>query len=158
MCACERSHNCAVRGDLIRILARLLKRKTKFDAVLVETTGLADPAPVVQTFFVDEVRGRGGSVHGHGRLEVCTLPSSADPQPHSAGAPYLLHSLEPRMHACRRTQSTSGSCGACAWRVYSIHAVHMLSVHVVLEHSVWVHGESMVCVRARVCMCVRGRV
>jgi len=45
---------CTVRGDLIRIIGGLLKRKGKFDAILVETTGLADPAPVAQTFFVDE--------------------------------------------------------------------------------------------------------
>lgn len=42
----------AVRGDLIKILHRLAPKK--FDAVLVETTGLADPAPVAQTFFVDD--------------------------------------------------------------------------------------------------------
>lgn len=45
---------CTVRGDLIRILAGLLKRKGEFDGILIETTGLADPAPVAQTFFVDE--------------------------------------------------------------------------------------------------------
>jgi G3E family GTPase len=45
---------CTVRGDLIRILGRLLKRKQQFDHILIETTGLADPGPVVQTFFVDE--------------------------------------------------------------------------------------------------------
>ncbi|KAK9828520.1 hypothetical protein WJX72_000532 [[Myrmecia] bisecta] len=45
---------CTVRGDLIRILRKLLKRKQKFDAILIETTGLADPAPVAQTFFVDD--------------------------------------------------------------------------------------------------------
>ena len=45
---------CTVRGDLIRILDGLMKRKGKFDAIIVETTGLADPAPVAQTFFVDE--------------------------------------------------------------------------------------------------------
>ena len=45
---------CTVRGDLIRILANLMKRKGKFDAILIETTGLADPSPVAQTFFVDE--------------------------------------------------------------------------------------------------------
>jgi G3E family GTPase len=44
---------CTVRGDLIRIIEGLLKRRSKFDAILVETTGLADPAPVAQTFFVD---------------------------------------------------------------------------------------------------------
>jgi G3E family GTPase len=45
---------CTVRGDLIRILGGLLKRAQGFDGILVETTGLADPAPVAQTFFVDE--------------------------------------------------------------------------------------------------------
>ncbi len=45
---------CTVRGDLIRIIGNLLKRKGRFDAILIETTGLADPAPVAQTFFVDE--------------------------------------------------------------------------------------------------------
>ncbi|KAJ1616316.1 cobalamin synthesis protein/P47K family protein [Pavlovales sp. CCMP2436] len=45
---------CTVRGDLIRILSKLLKRKEKLDAILIETTGLADPAPVAQTFFMDE--------------------------------------------------------------------------------------------------------
>ncbi|KAG8470804.1 hypothetical protein KFE25_009225 [Diacronema lutheri] len=45
---------CTVRGDLIRILGKLLKRKEKLDGILIETTGLADPAPVAQTFFMDE--------------------------------------------------------------------------------------------------------
>ncbi len=45
---------CTVRGDLIRIIDGLLKRKSQFDGILVETTGLADPAPVAQTFFLDD--------------------------------------------------------------------------------------------------------
>ena len=45
---------CTVRGDLIRIMDGLMKRKGRFDAIIVETTGLADPAPVAQTFFVDQ--------------------------------------------------------------------------------------------------------
>jgi len=45
---------CTVRGDLIRILSGLMKRRDRFDGIIVETTGLADPAPVAQTFFVDE--------------------------------------------------------------------------------------------------------
>src|SRR4051812_17347269 len=45
---------CSVRGDLIRILGRLLKRKDKLDGILIETTGLANPAPVAQTFFSDD--------------------------------------------------------------------------------------------------------
>jgi G3E family GTPase len=45
---------CTVRGDLIRILGNLVKRRDRFDRVVVETTGLANPGPVAQTFFVDE--------------------------------------------------------------------------------------------------------
>jgi G3E family GTPase len=50
---------CTVRGDLIRILGRLMKRKDRLDGILIETTGLADPGPVAQTFFTDdEMRAR----------------------------------------------------------------------------------------------------
>jgi G3E family GTPase len=49
---------CTVRGDLIRIIDGLMRRKGKFDAIIIETTGLADPAPVAQTFFVDDAVGR----------------------------------------------------------------------------------------------------
>ena len=50
---------CTVRGDLIRIIEGLMKRKGRFDSIVIETTGLADPAPVAQTFFVDDdVRAR----------------------------------------------------------------------------------------------------
>ena len=45
---------CTVRGDLIRILGRLMKRKEPLDGILIETTGLANPGPVAQTFFTDE--------------------------------------------------------------------------------------------------------
>jgi G3E family GTPase len=45
---------CNVRGDLIRILGSLMKRREKFDYILIETTGMADPGPVAQTFFRDE--------------------------------------------------------------------------------------------------------
>ena len=45
---------CTVRGDLIRILGRLMKRKDRLDGILIETTGLADPGPVAQTFFTDD--------------------------------------------------------------------------------------------------------
>lgn len=45
---------CTVRGDLIRIINDLMNHRNRFDAILIETTGLADPAPVAQTFFVDE--------------------------------------------------------------------------------------------------------
>jgi G3E family GTPase len=45
---------CTVRGDLIRIVAGLMKRRDKFDGIIIETTGLAQPAPVAQTFFVDD--------------------------------------------------------------------------------------------------------
>ncbi len=50
---------CTVRGGLIGIIEGLMKRKDAFDAIVIETTGLADPAPVAQTFFVDDdVRAR----------------------------------------------------------------------------------------------------
>ena len=53
---------CTVRGDLVRILGELASRRAsgalRFDRVVIETTGLADPAPVAQTFFVDEQIGR----------------------------------------------------------------------------------------------------
>ena len=49
---------CTVRGDLIRILGNLMKRRGTFDYIMIETTGMADPGPVAQTFFMDdEMRG-----------------------------------------------------------------------------------------------------
>lgn len=45
---------CTVRGDLLRIIGNLIKRRHKFDHLIIETTGVADPAPVIQTFFVDD--------------------------------------------------------------------------------------------------------
>jgi G3E family GTPase len=45
---------CTVRGDLLRILGQLMKRRDKFDYILIETTGMADPGPVAQTFFLDD--------------------------------------------------------------------------------------------------------
>jgi G3E family GTPase len=62
---------CTVRGDLIRILGGLMRRKGKFDAIIVETTGLADPAPVAQTFFVDE------DVQKHARLDAVVTVADA---------------------------------------------------------------------------------
>jgi len=44
---------CTVRGDLIRILGNLMKRRDRFDYIMIETTGLADPGPVAQTFYMD---------------------------------------------------------------------------------------------------------
>jgi len=44
---------CTVRGDLIKTMHGLLAKRGNFDAIIVETTGLADPGPVAQTFFVD---------------------------------------------------------------------------------------------------------
>ncbi len=49
---------CTVRGDLVRIIDGLMRRKGRFDGIIVETTGLADPAPVAQTFFMDDNVGR----------------------------------------------------------------------------------------------------
>ena len=71
---------CTVRGDLIRILEGLMKRKDKFDAIIIETTGLADPGPVAQTFFVDdEVKARDPARrHRHrGRRQARPRPARA---------------------------------------------------------------------------------
>lgn len=46
---------CTVRGDLIRIFSELMLKREKFDYLVIETTGLADPAPVIGSFFVDDV-------------------------------------------------------------------------------------------------------
>ena len=62
---------CTVRGDLIRIMEGLMKRKGKFDAIIVETTGLADPAPVAQTFFVDQ------EVQDNARLDAVVTVADA---------------------------------------------------------------------------------
>jgi G3E family GTPase len=45
---------CTVRGDLIRILGTLMRRRDRFDRIIIETTGMADPGPVAQTFFRDD--------------------------------------------------------------------------------------------------------
>jgi len=45
---------CSVRGDLIRILRKFAAEQRRYDAIILETTGLADPTPVAQTFLLDE--------------------------------------------------------------------------------------------------------
>jgi G3E family GTPase len=70
---------CTVRGDLIRILGNLMKRKDRFDYVLIETTGLADPGPVAQTFFVDDEL--------HGKLALDGIVTVVD-------AKHLMQQLE----------------------------------------------------------------
>ncbi len=62
---------CTVRGDLIRIIEGLMKRRGKFDAIIIETTGLADPAPVAQTFFVDQ------DVQARSRLDAVVTVADA---------------------------------------------------------------------------------
>ena len=63
---------CTVRGDLIRILTALMRRRDRFDRIVVETTGLADPAPVAQTFFMDD------EIAGQLRLDaIVTLVDAA---------------------------------------------------------------------------------
>ncbi len=62
---------CTVRGDLIRIIEKLMRRKDRFDAIIVETTGLADPAPVAQTFFMDQ------EVQANARLDAVVTVADA---------------------------------------------------------------------------------
>jgi G3E family GTPase len=54
----------SVRTDLIRILQNLMSRREKFDHILVETSGLADPNPVAATFFIDDDVARQVSLDG----------------------------------------------------------------------------------------------
>src|ERR1700722_16853114 len=67
---------CTVRGDLIRILGGLMRRKNRFDGIIVETTGLADPAPVAQPFFVDEDVRRQTKIEPRKRRSSSVLPIS----------------------------------------------------------------------------------
>ena len=53
---------CTVRSDLIRIVSNLMEKRERFDRIVIETTGLADPAPVIQSFFVDDVMRAGCSL------------------------------------------------------------------------------------------------
>ncbi|PPD46158.1 MAG: cobalamin biosynthesis protein CobW [Methylocystis sp.] len=62
---------CTVRGDLIRIIEGLMRRRGKFDAIIVETTGLANPAPVAQTFFMD------ADVNGAAKLDAVVTVADA---------------------------------------------------------------------------------
>ena len=68
---------CTVRGDLIRILGKLFRFKSDLDAIIIETTGLADPGPVAQTFFMDE------SIKEFARLDgIVTLIDAKHIEPH----------------------------------------------------------------------------
>jgi G3E family GTPase len=62
---------CTVRGDLIEIFKKLQKRQDRFDRIIVETTGMADPAPVCQTFFVDD------AVRAFAKIDAGTLITSS---------------------------------------------------------------------------------
>ncbi len=73
---------CTVRGDLIRIVGSLLKRRDRFDYILVETTGLADPGPVAQTFLVDEDLKRSVRLDG-----IVTLVDAHHAEKHLAETP-----------------------------------------------------------------------
>jgi G3E family GTPase len=55
---------CNVRGDLIPVVNKLLNWKEQFDAILIETTGMADPAPIIQTFFLDDALSKEVEVDG----------------------------------------------------------------------------------------------
>jgi len=66
---------CTVRGDLIRVVEGLMRRPGRFDAIVVETTGLADPAPVAQTFFMDD------EVRAKTKLDAVVALADAKPLP-----------------------------------------------------------------------------
>ncbi len=76
---------CTVRGDLIRILGNLMKRRDTFDYILIETTGLADPGPVVQTFFMDDELRASMRVDGIVTLvDACHIVQHIDDAPEAA--------------------------------------------------------------------------
>lgn len=71
---------CTVRGDLIRVIGGLLKRSPSFDGILLETTGVADPTPVAQTFFVDaEIAERAALDSVITVVDACHILSQLDP-------------------------------------------------------------------------------
>jgi G3E family GTPase len=79
---------CTVRGDLIRILGNLMKRRDRFDHILIETTGLADPGPVAQTFFVDDEMAGGLRLDG-----IVTLVDAKHVWQHIDEAPEVAEQL-----------------------------------------------------------------
>ena len=90
---------CTVRGDLIRVLSGLMKRKGGFDAIIVETTGLADPGPVAQTFFVDDdVRARTAARQRHdgGRRQAPAAAPGRQPARRSSRSPSPTRSCSTR--------------------------------------------------------------
>ena len=68
---------CKVRGDLMRVVGGLMKRRGRFDGILIETSGLAEPAPVAQTFFADDM------VRQHTRLDSIVCVADARSLPHT---------------------------------------------------------------------------
>jgi G3E family GTPase len=86
---------CTVRGDLVRILWQLAQRRAagevEFDRVIIETTGLADPAPVAQTFFVDE------GIGAHYRLDAIVTVVDALHAPQQLDAPEAVNVLLTRL-------------------------------------------------------------
>jgi G3E family GTPase len=79
---------CTVRGDLIRILSKLALKRDKFDYVLIETTGLADPGPVAQTFFVDQEIQDSFSLDG-----IVTVVDARHFESHSRNIPECLKQI-----------------------------------------------------------------
>ena len=77
---------CTVRGDLIRILGNLMQRRSKFDRIIVETTGMANPGPVAQTFLVDEDTKAQFSLDG-----IVTMIDACNDPPFSAQVRPLKH-------------------------------------------------------------------
>ena len=105
---------CTVRGDLIRVVAGLMKRKGKFDAIIVETTGLADPAPVAQTSRSPSPT-RSCSTRPTSSTPA-TLPSSRRA---SGGSIRWRRSTAPSARTCRSTPSSAAaasiSTASSAW-------------------------------------------
>ncbi|MGY0063814.1 GTP-binding protein [Streptomyces sp. LZ34] len=100
---------CTVRGDLIRILGALMRRRETFGHILIETTGLADPAPVAQTFFMDGSRSPPAAAHTYSPRTAtnCGPPNPPPaPSPTSPGSARGGDSPSPRTVPCAATNGT----------------------------------------------------
>ncbi len=149
---------CGIRGDLIRTLNDLLRRPRPLDAVMIETTGLADPAPVVQSFFIDEdLKARLGldavvtvvdakhvGIHFDGRREVREQIAFADVvllNKQDLATPAELDGLEARvrgMNAIAKIYRTT-CCAIDVERVVGLGAFDLAKKPEIHEHG---HGHT----------------
>ena len=117
---------CTVRGDLIRILSKLFRMKAKLDGIVIETTGLADPGPVAQTFFMDE------SMKEFARLDgIVTLVDAKHIEQHlDEEKPEGVENAD-GAHECVDRQAAAVWGGLPLWDCHHnrLHLLHHLHLH-----------------------------